>query len=90
MYETIFLPCDDLRPAIRDLRKASIGWSGPVTVVHDGRAYMLADLFHALTPEEQAVVEQTAPRSFQEAWDEVVRRWPALAAKIAAVAVPLD
>ncbi len=53
-------------------------------VDHDGRLYPLEILLRGLTPTELRAVEAIAPRSGQEAWDEVVRNWPALAAEIAA------
>ena len=56
----------------------------PALVEHNGRAYRLADLLAHLRPLKLARIEATAPRSGQAAWDEVVRRWPALAELIAA------
>ncbi len=53
-------------------------------VDHDGRLYPLHDLLRGLTPEELPTVDASAPRSGQEAWDPVVRNWPALAAEIIA------
>ncbi len=53
-------------------------------VDHDGRLYPLHDLLRGLTPEELRTVEAASPRSGQEAWDAVVRNWPALAAEIVA------
>ena len=53
----------------------------PATLVdHDGRIYRLADLLGQLTPAERAVIESIAPATAQAAWDEAVRRWPALTA----------
>ena len=51
---------------------------------HDGRPYKLTDLIRHLSPAELQEVVATAPRSGQALWDEVVRRWPALAAEIVA------
>ena len=57
----------------------------PQTAVeHDGRVYDLAELLRHLSPAELRQVGETAPRSCQALWDEVVRRWPALAAEIMA------
>ena len=53
-------------------------------VDHDGRLYPLHDLLRALSPEQLLTVEAALPRSGQEAWDAVVRNWPALAAEIVA------
>ena len=53
-------------------------------VDHDGRLHPLHDLLRGLTPEELRTVEAASPRSGQEAWDAVVRNWPALAAEIVA------
>jgi hypothetical protein len=57
-------------------------------VVHDERVYSLNSLLQGLTPKEMRTIEQSAPRSDQEIWDEVVRRWPALADEIAAAVGP--
>ena len=57
----------------------------PASVVdHDGRAYDLAALIQHLSPAELREVGQAVPRSGQALWDEVVRRWPALADEIVA------
>ena len=53
-------------------------------VDHDGGLYPLEGLLRALTPDQLRMVEAAAPRSGQETWDDVVRRWPALADEIAA------
>ena len=50
-----------------------------VLVGHGGRTYRLADLMAGLSPADLQAIEATAPRSGQATWDEVVRRWPALA-----------
>ena len=54
----------------------------PVLVEHDGRVYPLAVLLQHLAPHELQKIGDTVPRSGQAMWDEVVRRWPALAAGI--------
>ena len=61
-----------------------------VAVVHDGRTYPLEGLLRGLTPDEIQIVDGTAPRSGQQIWDEVVRRWPALADEIAAAIGPAE
>ncbi len=53
-------------------------------VEHDGRSHLLADLVRCLGPKHVHEVEATMPRTGQATWDEVVRRWPAMAAEIAA------
>ena len=55
---------------------------------HDGRMYDLAPLVQQLSPAELQEISEAAPRSSQEMWDAVVRRWPALAAEIVAGARP--
>ena len=57
-------------------------------IEHDGRLYDLAALIQQLSPREVQEITAAAPRSGQEMWDEVVRRWPALAAEIVADARP--
>ena len=57
----------------------------PVTVIpsmveHDGSTYDLEVLLRQLPPHCFREVEATAPRSGQELWDQVVRRWPGTAA----------
>jgi len=54
----------------------------PVLVEHDGRVYPLAALLQHLAPHKLQEIGDTVPRSGQAMWDEVVRRWPALAAGI--------
>ena len=67
------------------------GPARPVSVVeHDGRIYPLEPLLRGLTKDELSRVAQAAPRSAQLAWDEAVRRWPALTAEIVAGVVPID
>ena len=57
----------------------------PASVVeHDGHPYDLAALIRHLSPAELREIGQTVPRSGQALWDEVVHRWPALAAEIVA------
>jgi hypothetical protein len=58
-------------------------------VEHDGRMYDLAGLIRHLSPQELRELDAAAPRSGQALWDEVVRRWPALAAEIVAGAQPV-
>jgi len=53
-------------------------------IEHGGRLYNLAALVQHLSPLEIQEIGATAPRSGQEMWDAVVRRWPALAAEIVA------
>ncbi len=53
-------------------------------VEHDGQMHLLADLMRCLAPRHLREVEATIPRSAQATWDEMVRRWPAMAAEIAA------
>ena len=48
----------------------------PAAVEHDGRTYNLEALLRQLPAHCLRKVEATAPRSGQEFWDEVVRRWP--------------
>jgi hypothetical protein len=57
-------------------------------IEHDGRMYDLAALLHHLSPQEMREIDAAAPRSGQDLWDEVARRWPALAAEIVAGAQP--
>ena len=59
-------------------------------VEHDGRAYDLAALIRHLSYAELREIGQSVPRSGQALWDEVVRRWPALAAEIVAGVGPLS
>ena len=58
-------------------------------IEHDGRMYDLAALIQQLSPQEVQEITAAAPRSGQEMWDEVVRRWPALAAEIVAGTRPV-
>ena len=53
-------------------------------IEHDGRMYDLALLVQQLSPGELQEIGAVAPRSGQEMWDAIVRRWPALAAEIVA------
>jgi hypothetical protein len=62
----------------------------PAAVDHDGRTYALEALLRQLPPHCIREVEATAPRSGQELWDEVVRRWPGTAAEMVAGAVEID
>ncbi len=57
----------------------------PAAVVeHDGQPRLLADLMRCLGPRHLREIEASLPRTAQATWDEVVRRWPALAAEIVA------
>ena len=58
--------------------------AAPALVEHNGRAYRLAELMARMTEADLCQIEATAPRTAQATWDEVVRRWPALAGLIAA------
>ena len=60
------------------------GSPSPALVEHDGRLHLLADLLRCLGPRHLQEVEAALPRTAQATWDEVVRRWPALAAEIVA------
>ena len=51
---------------------------------HDGRPHLLSDLMRYLGPKHLREIEATLPRTAQATWDEVVRRWPALADEIVA------
>ena len=53
----------------------------PAVVEHDGHMYDLATLLQGLPPHCIRKVEASAPRSGQELWDEMVRRWPGTAAE---------
>ena len=67
------------------------GPARPVSVVeHDGKTYPLEPLLRGLTKDELSRVAQAAPRSAQLAWDEAVRRWPALTAEIVAGVSPVE
>ena len=56
-----------------------------ITVVdHDGRLYLLDALLAQLPDPHRLELQDEAPRSGQEVWDTVTRRWPALAACIVA------
>ncbi len=57
---------------------------------HNGRVSDLAALIRHLSPAELREMGRIAPRSGQALWDEVVRRWPALAAEIVAGVEPLN
>ncbi len=71
-------------------RYAHDGNEALAAVEHDGRAYDLAGLIRHLSPKELREIGDTAPRSGQELWDQVVRHWPALAAEIVAGVGPLS
>ncbi len=53
-------------------------------VEHDGRLHAAGCLMHELPPHSLREVGATAPRTLQAFWDEVVRRWPAMADEIVA------
>ena len=56
---------------------------GNAVVDHDGHSYLLVDLLADVPAANMAEVTAAAPRSNQQIWDEIVRRWPALADNIA-------
>ena len=62
----------------------------PAAVDHDGRTYGLEALLRQLPPHCLHEVQATAPRSGQEFWDKVVRRWPGTAAEVMAGAVRVE
>lgn len=53
-------------------------------VDHDGRLYPLHTLLTQIPDAHRLELQDEVPRSGQEAWDTVTRRWPALAACIVA------
>ena len=59
-----------------------------LALIEHGRMYDLAPLVQQLSPAELQEISEAVPWSGQEMWDEVVRRWPALAAEIVASAQP--
>ena len=50
-----------------------------LAVEHDGRLYSLGALFARLPDHVLDEIDALVPRSSQETWDLVVRRWPRLA-----------
>ena len=50
-----------------------------LAVEHDGRVYSLATLLARLPDPVLDELDALVPRSAQEAWDFVVRRWPRIA-----------
>jgi hypothetical protein len=50
-----------------------------LVVEHDGRLYSLGALFARLPDHVLDEIDALVPRSSQETWDLVVRRWPRLA-----------
>lgn len=50
-----------------------------LVVEHDGRLYSLGALFPRLPDHVLDEIDALVPRSAQETWDLVVRRWPRLA-----------
>ena len=79
------VPSTPIEPprSIRDEPQATL-------IDHDGRTYDLADLVRHLLHAERRDVGSAAPHTAQALWDEVVRRWPALAAEIVAGNQPAD
>ena len=64
---------------------ANYGDDQPAAAVeHDGRLYAADRLMRELPPHSMREVRATAPRTLQAFWDEVVRRWPAMADEIVA------
>jgi hypothetical protein len=85
-------PGDNVLPFPRQLRvvpierepdAASAGIM-PAAVEYNGRSYDLEALLRLLPTHCLEEVEAAAPRSGQELWDEVVRRWPGTAAEVIA------
>ncbi len=62
----------------------------PATVEYDGRTYELVALIRLLPFHCVREAYATAPRSGQEFWDEVVRRWPGTAAEVIAGVAQID
>ncbi len=58
-----------------------------LAVEHDGRIYSLATLLARLPAAVLDELDNLVPRSAQETWDVVVRRWPT-AARVAVGAQP--
>ena len=59
-------------------------------VDYDGRTYDLKTPLRQLPSHCIREAEATAPRSGQELWDEVVRRWPGTAVEVVAGVAPLN
>lgn len=59
-------------------------------VDHDGRLYSIRALLALLPPALLADIAEAVPHSAQEAWDLCCRRWPNVAAEIAASVIPVD
>ena len=59
-------------------------------VDHDGRLYRLDELLAQLPPARAADLDAAAPRTGQETWDTICRRWPVLAASIVAGTRPVS
>lgn len=55
---------------------------GLLAVEHDGRVYSLAALLARLPSDVLDELDNLVPRSSQETWDLVVRRWPHLAGAV--------
>ena len=78
-------------PAPAPGASANDGDDQPAAVVeHDGRLYAADQLMRELPPHSIREVGTTAPRTLQAFWDEVVRRWPAMADEIVATAGDRD
>ena len=58
--------------------------ASPAVVEHDGQMHLLADLMRCLGAKHLREIDASLPMTAQATWDEVVRRWPALAAEIVA------
>jgi hypothetical protein len=72
-------------PAPAASTSASDGDDQPTAAVeHDGRLYAADRLMRELPPHSVREVGAMGPRTLQAFWDEVVRRWPAMADEVAA------
>ena len=87
---------DNIIPFPPQLRVVPVEPSAPLPlehafalVEHDGCMYDLGALVRHLSPLEVQELGEAAPRSGQEMWDEVARRWPMLAAEIVAGVTPV-
>lgn len=65
---------------IRTINQAADVW----VMEHDGQLHLLPDLLRCLGARHLREIEATLPKTAQATWDEVIRRWPALAAEIVA------
>lgn len=57
------------------------GDGGAPPILHNGKAYVLADLVRLLPPEKINEVDQLRPRTSQDWWNQFAQRWPHLAAR---------